>query len=104
MLAFTLKLGEGCLQIHCLPWESNLILVTRILLHLPGPSPVPVPLRQDCLTSQPPIFTRPSCDYLLESVPITLKQLEIVFRPHGAVQDPQRMESKTSDFLQSLRE
>lgn len=48
------QIGEECLPIYCLPWKSNVILVSRILLHLLGPSPVP--LRQDCLTSQNPPF------------------------------------------------
>lgn len=35
---------------------------------------------------------------------VTQKLLEIVSKPHGAVQNPRRMEVKTSDFFQSLKE
>lgn len=38
------------------------------------------------------------------SVLVTQKLLEIVSKPHGAVQNPRRMEFKTSDFFQSLKE
>lgn len=38
------------------------------------------------------------------SVLVTQKLLEIVSKPHGAVQNPRRMEFKISDFFQSLKE
>lgn len=38
------------------------------------------------------------------SVLVTQKLLEIVSKPHGAVQNPRKMDFKTSDFFQSLKE